>query len=92
MDNVKVTDLDKTGAAASFVGRDGQPYFRLRDLAFVFSGSKNQFNVGWDGQVTVTTGAPYDGEVLTLPMSAGRCSPGQSARPGRGCPAGGPRR
>ena len=68
VDNVKVTDLDKTGAAASFVGRDGQPYFRLRDLAFVFSGSKNQFNVGWDGQVTVTTGAPYDGEVLTLPM------------------------
>lgn len=68
VDNVKVTDLDKTGAAASFVGRDGQPYFRLRDLAFVFSGSKNQFNVGWDGQVTITTGAPYDGEVLTLPM------------------------
>ena len=68
VDNVKVTDLDKTGAAASFVGRDGQPYFRLRDLAFVFSGSKNQFNVGWDGQVTVTTGAAYDGDVLTLPM------------------------
>ena len=33
VDNVKVSDLDKTGTAASFVGADGAPYFRMRDLA-----------------------------------------------------------
>ena len=44
VDNVKVSDLDKTGTAASFVGADGAPYFRMRDLAYTFNGSKNQFN------------------------------------------------
>ena len=68
-DNVQVTDLDKTGTAAAFVAADGQPYFRLRDLAYIFTGSQHQFNVAWaDGQVVVTTGAAYDGGVLTLPM------------------------
>ncbi len=65
-DNVKITALDKTGTAAAFVGADGAPYFRLRDLAFLFIGSEHQFNVGWDGKVAVTTGAAYDGKVLTL--------------------------
>ncbi len=69
--NVKVSDLNKTGTAASFIGADMQPYFRLRDLAYVFAGSKNQFNVGWDGQVVLTTGAAYDGDVLLLPLHMG---------------------
>ena len=66
--NVYVTDLDKSGTAAAFVGADGNPYFRMRDLAYIFTGSEHQFNVAWiDGQVVVTSGAAYDGEVLALP-------------------------
>ena len=66
--NVYVTDLDKSGTAASFVGTDGSPYFRIRDLAYIFTGSEHQFNVDWvDGQVVVTTGAAYDGDVLEVP-------------------------
>ena len=65
---VSVTDLDKSGTAASFVGTDGSPYFRIRDLAYIFTGSEHQFNVDWvDGQVVVTTGAAYDGDVLEVP-------------------------
>ena len=66
--NVYVTHLDKSGTAASFVGTDGSPYFRIRDLAYIFTGSEHQFNVDWvDGQVVVTTGAAYDGDVLEVP-------------------------
>ena len=66
--DVYVTDLDKSGTAASFVGTDGSPYFRIRDLAYIFTGSEHQFNVDWvDGQVVVTTGAAYDGDVLGVP-------------------------
>ena len=66
--NVYVTDLDKSGTAAAFVGTDGNPYFRIRDLAYIFTGSEHQFNVSWaDGRVVVTTGAAYDGDVLEVP-------------------------
>ena len=69
VDNVKVSDLDKTGTAASFVGADGAPYFRMRDLAYTFNGSKNQFNVSWaDGNVAITTSTAYDGELFPLPV------------------------
>ena len=69
VDNVKVSDLDKTGTAASFVGADGAPYFRMRDLAYTFNGSKNQFNVSWaDGKVAITTSTAYDGELFPLPV------------------------
>lgn len=69
VDNVKVSDLDKTGTAASFVGADGAPYFRMRDLAYTFNGSKNQFNVSWaEGKVAITTSTAYDGELFPLPV------------------------
>ena len=65
----RVSDLDKTGTAASFVGADGAPYFRMRDLAYTFNGSKNQFNVSWaDGKVAITTSTAYDGELFPLPV------------------------
>lgn len=67
--NVKLTDLDQFGTAASFADADGVPYFRLRDLAFLFTGSKDQFNVRWDGKVVVQRGQAYDGGVLPLPWS-----------------------
>ena len=66
--NVYGTHPDKGGTAPSFVGTDGSPYFRIRDLAYIFTGSEHQFNVDWvDGQVVVTTGAAYDGDVLEVP-------------------------
>lgn len=34
-------------------------YVKLRDLANVLNGSPAQFQVGWDGSVTITTGASY---------------------------------
>ena len=68
-DNVTLAG-GQTGTAAAITLADGTTYYRLRDLAFLFSGSEAQFNVGWDGRVTVTTGAAYDGAVVTLPMQA----------------------
>ncbi|MDR1664560.1 MAG: hypothetical protein LBR83_06550, partial [Clostridiales bacterium] len=41
---------------------EGSNYFKLRDLAFVVSGTAKQFNVGYDGAtqaITITTGQPY---------------------------------
>ena len=40
----------------------GNNYFKLRDLAYVMSGSESQFEVGWDGKantISLTTGKPY---------------------------------
>jgi len=39
---------------------DGSNYFKLRDLAYLLSGTENQFEVGYsDGVVSITTGKPY---------------------------------
>ena len=41
----------------------------MRDLAYTFNGSKNQFNVSWaDGKVAITTSTAYDGELFPLPV------------------------
>jgi hypothetical protein len=40
----------------------GNNYFKLRDLAYVLSGTEKQFDVGWDGEnnrITLTGGKPY---------------------------------
>jgi exopolysaccharide biosynthesis protein len=40
----------------------GSNYFKLRDLAFVLSGTNKQFDVGYDNStraITITTGRPY---------------------------------
>ena len=41
---------------------NGNNYFKLRDLAFILSGTEKQFEVGWDGieeRITLTSGKPY---------------------------------
>jgi hypothetical protein len=41
---------------------NGNNYFKLRDLAYVLSGSEKQFEVGWDSAtnaITLTSGMPY---------------------------------
>ncbi|MCL2158394.1 MAG: hypothetical protein FWH48_03195 [Oscillospiraceae bacterium] len=49
----------------------GNNYFKLRDLAYVLSGTKTQFEVGWDGAknaITLTSGNKYTqvgGEMAT---------------------------
>lgn len=49
-------------------------YVRLRDLAALLNGSAAQFEVGWDGAVTITTGAAYtpDGTEGAPPYSGDR--------------------
>ena len=34
-------------------------YVKLRDLAMALNGTKAQFNVGWDGKISITSGAAY---------------------------------
>lgn len=38
---------------------DKNNYFKLRDLAFILSGTKAQFNVEWKNAITMTSGQPY---------------------------------
>ena len=49
-------------------------YVRLRDVASLLSDTPARFSVGWDGAVTLTTGAAYtpDGSEFTLPFSGDR--------------------
>lgn len=49
-------------------------YIKLRDLADILNGSAVQFDVGWNGQVTITTSAPYikNGSEQNTPFSGQR--------------------
>lgn len=49
-------------------------YIKLRDLAILLNGSAAQFQVGWDGGVTITTGTAYtpNGTELSTPYSGNR--------------------
>ena len=52
------------GAQKSFdaYSIDGNNYFKLRDLAYVLSGTEKQFEVGWDAganSIELTSGQPY---------------------------------
>lgn len=55
---------------------DGNPtnYIKLRDLALILNGSPAQFQVGWDGAVTITTKTTYtpNGSELSTPFSGDR--------------------
>lgn len=61
------------GSAVSFDAYtiDGNNYFKLRDLAYVLSGTEKQFAVGWDGAnnaISITSGMAYTavgGEMTT---------------------------
>lgn len=49
-------------------------YIKLRDLAMLLNGSAAQFQVGWDGSVTITTKTAYtpNGSELSTPYSGDR--------------------
>lgn len=49
-------------------------YVKLRDVAAVLNGTAAQFQVGWDGKVTITTKTPYtpNGTEMTTPYSGDR--------------------
>lgn len=49
-------------------------YIKLRDLADILNGSAVQFEVGWNGQVTITTGKGYtkNGSEQNAPFSGQR--------------------
>ena len=46
-------------------------YVKLRDVAYVLNGTPAQFQVGWNGSVSVTTGAAYtaNGSEMSTPFS-----------------------
>lgn len=49
-------------------------YIKLRDVAYMLNGTKAQFEVGWDGQVNVTTAKSYtaNGSEMKTPFSGDR--------------------
>ncbi len=49
-------------------------YVKLRDVAYVLNGTSAQFEVGWDGQVSITTGTAYtpNGSEMKTPYSGDR--------------------
>lgn len=63
--------VDGTPVAAAAYEIEGNNYFKLRDLAVAFTGTKAAFDVAWDGEarkVTLTDGAytPVGGELEPL--------------------------
>ncbi len=44
-------------------------YIRVRDLAALLNGTAAQFEVGWDGNVTLTAKTPYTGSADKAPFS-----------------------
>ncbi len=61
---------------------DGSNYFKLRDIAYLVSGTGSQFSVGWDGEkkvISVVTGEAYEPNGSELDLSGGDKS--ESAQP-----------
>ena len=56
-------------------------YIKLRDVASVLNGTPAQFNVGWNGSVTITTGQAYtpNGSEMRTPYSGNRAYQDASA-------------
>ncbi len=57
--------VDGTPKAVATVTVGDVTYYGLRDLAVALAGTDAQFEVGWDGQVVITTGTAYTGSALT---------------------------
>jgi prophage antirepressor-like protein len=54
--------VDGTSKAFDAYNIEGNNYFKLRDLAYVLSGTAKQFGVGWDGAknaISLMSGQPY---------------------------------
>ena len=56
-------------------------YIKLRDVASVLNGTAAQFEVGWNGSVTITTGQAYtpNGSEMSTPYSGNRAYKDASA-------------
>lgn len=55
---------------AMYALNDGSTnYIRVRDLAAVLNGTSAQFNVGWNGNVTLTSKTSYDGATDKAPFA-----------------------
>lgn len=65
--------IEKSDEAASIssLTSDGETYYRLRDVAASVAGADNQFDVSWNGSVTVTTGKSYTDAVPSSTPSTG---------------------
>ena len=78
--------IDGEEAAFDAYNIEGNNYFKLRDLAFVLSGTEKQFNVGWEidekgtGLVTLTSGESYD--IVGGEMEASATEGNRTAAPG----------
>lgn len=47
-------------------------YIKLRDIAYILDGTAAQFNVGWNGNISITTGLAYssrNGSEMTTPFA-----------------------
>ena len=65
--------IEKTDAAASVASltSGGETYYRLRDVAASVAGADNQFDVSWNGSVTITTGKTYTAAVPSSTPASG---------------------
>jgi len=56
-------------------------YIKLRDVAMVLNGTGAQFQVGWDGSISLTTGQPYtaNGSEMKTPFTGNRAYEDASA-------------
>lgn len=58
------------------IDKNGNPtnYVKLRDIAQILNGTAAQFNVGWNGSVSIETGTPYiaNGSEMKTPFSGSR--------------------
>lgn len=48
----------------------GTNYIRVRDLAVILNGTAAQFEVGWNGNVVLTSKTPYTGDTEKAPFTA----------------------
>lgn len=73
---VEVDGVPVTFQMYSVLQKDGNPtnYVRLRDIAQALNGTPAQFNVGWNGSVSIETGTPYiaNGTEMIPPFSDSR--------------------
>ena len=55
-------EVNGTAVTCEKYNIDGSNYFKLRDIAKLLSGTKSQFEVGWDNAsqtISITTGSAY---------------------------------
>ncbi|HIY22515.1 MAG TPA: metallophosphoesterase family protein [Candidatus Flavonifractor merdigallinarum] len=61
--NDETTDPGEESISPAMLEMSGETYYRLRDVAALVSGTKQQFDVLWNNGVTISTGTAYTGAV-----------------------------